>query len=189
MYNIQQTIGAFYEDLLAKLFALERIDKNFSHKTPDLRGKGFYLESKASRYDNGGVIKGWQLEDLREIGCPYAFPFHELRTPVRRYYPTERSLLRALAANPFRSIYIFPFSVVEACYKNNSRRPYRNTGDNFTQIRESLARDVFNGELNVWKKLHLNFENFPTASPDKNIFIVSDDKSILGNLLKRYSKQ
>ena len=82
--NVQQTIGDYFEDLLSRMFKLKRIDSNFSHKEPDLRGDTFCVESKASRFTNGGVIKGWQLEYLGTLpfDCLYAFPYHEIKTPI-----------------------------------------------------------------------------------------------------------
>lgn len=191
--NIPQFIGEFYENSLAGLFNLERIDRNFSHKTADLFGKTFYVESKASRFDNGGVIKGWQLGELKKLNieCPYAFSYHELRTPVWKYYPTERSLKHALTMNPLKSLHIIPFSVVEARYKQGYKRPYRNTGDDFVQITENLAAKIFAFDEATWLNLHLNPLNYFKVKPKgtDNIFILCDNKQTLEALLSGFNLQ
>jgi hypothetical protein len=183
--NTQQLIGDYFEDLLSLMFKLKRIDRNFSHKEPDLHGDTFDVEVKSSRFTNGGVIKGWQLEYLenRSIDCPYAFPYHELNTPISEHYATERALLRAVY---LRSLYIFPISVVRARYDTGYRRPYP-TGDDFVQIRESLAKDIFSGKSWIWKTLNLNFKNYATAVPAHNIFIMSEDKTTLDTLLNNFT--
>jgi hypothetical protein len=181
--NTQQTIGDYFEDLLSRMFKLKRIDCNFSHKEPDLRGETFDVEVKSSRFDNGGVIKGWQLKYLgnRPCDCPYAFPYHELKTPIWKYYQSERSLRRALN---LKSLYILPLSVVKARYETSYRRPYP-TGDDFVQIRESLAASIFSGNSYVWKILHLNPKRYLKTQPKgtNNIFIMSDSKVTLDKLL------
>ncbi len=187
--NVQQTIGDYFEDLLSRMFKLKRIDSNFSHKEPDLRGDTFCVESKASRFTNGGVIKGWQLEYLGTLpfDCLYAFPYHEIKTPISKYYDTERGLLHALY---LRSLYIFPLSVVQARYETGYKRPYP-TGDDFVQIRESLAKDIFAGKPKIWEALHLNFKNYVTATPkgalSNNVRIMSEDKTTLDKLLNNFT--
>jgi hypothetical protein len=187
--NTQQLIGDYFEDLLSRLFKLKRIDRNFSHKDPDLRGDTFSVESKASRFDNGGVIKGWQLNDLENLpfDCPYAFPYHELKTPISKYYATERALLHAIY---LRSLYVLPISVVQARYETGYKRPYP-TGDDFVQIRESLAKDIFAGKSKIWKTLNLNFKDYVTAVPKSalvgNIFIMNDNKTTLDKLLNNFT--
>jgi len=183
MYNIQQAVGRFFERLLAKEFGLRIIDGRMSSKVPDLKCDKFYIEVKASRYDNGGVIKKFQLRNFGtlEMECLYAFPYHEAQVPMRRYYPTERSLERSLQ---MKSLYILPFEVAKAHYTHFERRPYRKTGDDFTQIRESLARDIFGGKAEVWSKLQLNFDNYYTATRKKNEFILTGSRKILNRLLK-----
>jgi hypothetical protein len=185
--NTQQVIGDFFEDLLSRMFGLKRIDRNFSHKEPDLRGETFDVEVKSSRFDNGGVIKRRQLKYIknRPRDCPYAFPNHELKTPIWKYYQSERSLRRALN---LKSLYILPLSVVKARYETGYRRPYP-TDDDFVQIRESLAASIFSGNGYVWKTLHLDFEKYIKAQPKgtNNIFIMSDNKATLDKLLSGFS--
>jgi len=187
--NTQQLIGDYFEDLLSRMFKLKRIDRNFSHKDPNLRGDTFSVESKASRFDNGGVIKGWQLNYLENLpfDCPYAFPYHELNTPICEHYTTERALLQAVY---MRSLYIFPISVVRARYDTGYRRPYP-TEDDFVQIRESLAKGIFAGKPEIWKALNLNFRDYVTAVPKgalaHNVFIMSEDRGTLDKLLNNFT--
>ena len=182
--NTQQLIGDYFEDLLSRMFGLKRVDQNFSHKEPDLSDETFCMEVKSSRFDNGGVIKGWQLKYLGELklDCLYAFPYHELNVPIWEHYSSDRGLRRALS---LKSLYIFPLSVVKAQYDTGYKRPYP-TGDDFTQIRESLAEMIFAGNSEIWKKLHLNFKKYLTAKPRKNIFVMTENKNTLDALLNRF---
>jgi len=183
--NTQQFIGNYFEGLLSKMFNLERGDRNFSHKEPDLIGNTFVMEVKSSRFDNGGVIKGRQLKYLESTyfnDCLYAFPYHELRTPIWKHYPAERSLKRALG---LKSLYIFPFSVAKARYETGYRRPYRYTGDDFVQINESLAAKIFASDKTIWEKLQLNPRKFPKAKLKgaNNIFIMTEHRDMMDELL------
>ena len=181
--NTQQFIGNYFEDLLARMFRLKRVDSNFSHKEPDLSNEEFCIEVKSSKYDNGGVIKRRQLRYLENfhLECLYAFPYHELKTPVRKYYPSDRALLRAIS---LRSLYIFPLDVVKARYETSYKRPYP-TGDDFVQIRESLASGIFDDDADIWKRLHLTPGKYAKAHPlGTDIFIMAKNKHTLDALLK-----
>ncbi len=63
IYYPQTIIGDFFEERVEQIFDLVRIDKKMQGNVPDLKSKdnSFYIEVKASRYDNGGVIRKNQL--------------------------------------------------------------------------------------------------------------------------------
>jgi hypothetical protein len=181
--NTQQLIGDYFEDLLARMFKLKRVDSNFSHKEPDLSNEKFCIEVKSSKFDNGGVIKRRQLRYLENfhLECLYAFPYHELKTPIFRHYSSEKALLRAIS---LRSLYIFPLDVVKARYETGYKRPYP-TDDDFVQIRESLASGIFDGDVDIWKLLHLTPGKYAKAHPKgTDIFIMAENKNTLDALLK-----
>jgi len=185
MFNIQQTVGMFFENLVAELLGLEILDNNMSEKLPDLKDKKerFFMEVKASRFDNGGVVKGWQLEEHKNfMPCFYAFAFHEAEKPMNQYYPTKKSLENDLY---LRSLYIFSFDIVEAQYTRFNKRPYK-TGDDFSQIKESLASNIFQGKKRVWNKLKLTFEDYCEVQQGGNVFVMAKDKSQIEMILENY---
>ena len=101
MYHTTKIVGDFFEQEVMRLFRLVRTDPNASGILPDLVSgdNSFFVEVKASAYNNGGVINRGQLYrfdkdvDRRRF---YAFAFHPISRHMQRDYPTEKKLRSAL---------------------------------------------------------------------------------------------
>jgi len=185
MYNPRLTVGDFFEERVRKLFDLIKIDTGHSGSIPDLKSKdgSFYVEVKASAYNNGGVVKEEQLFRFdNDINARrfYAFAYHSIGSHMERDYPNEEKLRDAL---DLKSLYLFPFSIIKAHYKNSKQIRYLDRGF-FVQIRESLARKIFNGEEEVWKRLNLDSKDYKTIKPYKKMHIITRAGHLEDRILK-----
>ena len=175
MYCPKQVVGDVFEQKVAQIFNLIRIDGKLSGNVPDLisRDLSFYVEVKASAYDNGGVIKGAQLMKFdRGISKKrlYAFAYHVLsiRNKMSEEYPTEEELRNALN---LKSLYLFPFSIVWSFYNHSKERGGQN--GLFVQMRESDAEKIFSGQGSVWGIMQLRKRNYRTSQPFPKVHIIT----------------
>jgi hypothetical protein len=170
-YSRQDVVGGFFENVVMWLLDLR---KTHDKSLPDLESmdNSFYVEVKASAYNNGGVIKGKQLNKFdSNINSRrfYAFPYHSISRNMRHDYPTKKKLTAAL---DLRSLYLFPFSVVKAYYENSEKKPY-NLDDNFVQLLENKADRIFNFEGDVWKSLGLDKKEYRADRPHRKVHILT----------------
>jgi hypothetical protein len=176
-FNARLIVGEFFEEKLIRLFDLIRIDKKSGEipgKVPDLisRNNSFYIEVKASAYNNGGVIKGEQLFKFeREIEKRrfYAFAYHSIKKSMHKNYRSEKELRKAL---DLRSLYIFPFSIVKAHYDYSTKYNYIDRGL-YAQLNESEAEKIFLGNSETWINLKLNKEKYIPAKLHETINIMT----------------
>jgi len=185
MYNPRLVVGAFFEQKVGDLFSMIRIDSSLSGNAPDLAAEdgSFYVEVKASAFDNGGVIKERQL--LRfdsQISARrfYAFAYHNI--PNKRGMRRNYSECELLAALKLRSLYLFPFSIVTAFFEKSSKRKYR-IMDNFVTLNESTANTIFAKDRGIWKKLGLDANEYKTAERFKKIHIVTRNGNLEEHIL------
>jgi hypothetical protein len=174
MYNPQKVIGDFFEERLMQLFDLARSDPEMSGSTPDLaaRDGSFFIEVKASAYNNGGVINKSQMRGFdKRTGVRrfYAFAYHSVAGCMQEEYPTADELMGSL---DIRSLYIFPFSVVKAHYECSKPRTHPRH-DDFVQLRESQARRIFSRDPGTWAKLRLNADEYRTTEPHERVHIMT----------------
>lgn len=163
----RQVVGRHFEDIVSEIFRLRISDIKSLGNVPDLmsRDDSFYVEVKASAYNNGGVIKGEQLSRFnKEINAKrfYAFCYHSLKN-MERDYKTKKSLIKAL---DLKSLYMFPFSIVKSFYDNSKKRHV--TGHfNFVSLNERTAERIFRKDEGEWNKLRLNLEDYCFFEKDK----------------------
>jgi len=174
MYEPRRIVGDFFEQRVMRLFDLVRADVESLGIAPDLRSKdgSFFVEVKASAYDNGGVINRTQLRRFSDdisVRRFYAFVYHSISRDMTKDYPTPRRLKCAL---DLRSLYLFPFSIVKAHFEK-SRKRIHPKHDDFVQLRESLAQAIFEGDKSAWEHLGLEQEDYKMAKPHEKIHIVT----------------
>jgi hypothetical protein len=174
MYNAKKVVGDVFEQKVMQLFDLVRTDRYALGLVPDLisRDSSFFVEVKASAYDNGGVITRMQLYRFDEeiwIRRFYAFVYHSINKNMQRDYPTEIELKRAL---DLRSLFLFPFSIAKAHFEHSKIR-ITPRHDDFVQLRESLAKNIFEGNTDIWKNLGLETKNYKGARPHEKIHILT----------------
>jgi hypothetical protein len=174
MYSATQIVGDFFEKKVMGIFELERTDPHALGVAPDLvsRDGSFYVEVKASAYNNGGVINKRQLygfdEDI-EVRRFYAFVYHSIAGHMQRDYPTEKMLRNAL---DLRSLFLFPFSITKAHFENSKKRK-NPKHDDFVQLRESLAQRIFRLDEKAWEHLGLKMSDYNMIRPHEKINIVT----------------
>jgi len=174
MYSATQIVGDFFERKVRRIFELERTDPHALGVAPDLisRDGSFYVEVKASAYNNGGVINKRQLygfdEDI-EVRRFYAFVYHSIAGHMQRDYPTEKKLRNAL---DLRSLFLFPFSITKAHFENSKIRK-NPKHDDFVQLRESLAQRIFELDDEAWAHLNLKKSDYKMTRPHEKISIVT----------------
>jgi len=180
MYHPQSIVGEVFEKKLMQIFDLAKVDISGSGHVPDLASKdfSFYVEVKASAYNNGGVIKGPQLKRFDKNMAAkrfYAFAYHSITDPMHKVYLTRARLKNAL---DLKSLFLFPFSIVKAHY-NNSKKVSSKYFE-FVQMKESTAQKVFDKNELVWEFLRLNKEDYKMNKPHEKIHIITRE----GNLEK-----
>ncbi len=163
-YDPRVIVGDWGESIVRNAFDLRETEDD---DMPDLVSKdgSLYVEVKTTAFNNGGVIKGRQLTRFDEIINTrrfYAFVFHSLTGNMGRTYPNEERLYAALS---LKSIYLLPFSIVEAHFHNTKKKPYPD-GDVFVQLNEKQAEHIFSGDYGIWK-VSLNLS--PTAYSRKEL--------------------
>jgi len=186
MYHAKSVVGNFFEDKVMQLFDLARLDQSAAGNVPDLVSGdcSFFVEVKASAYDNGGVINKTQLYKFdKEITIRrfYAFPFHSIRNMIRNY-PTEDDLRKAL---DLRSLFLFPFSIPKAHFENSKKRK-NPKHDDFVQMRERQAFDIFNGDPTIWDHLKLPEEKYKKSRPHEKVYILTRDGHLEKDILDSF---
>lgn len=173
-YNPQQVVGEWGEKRVSALFDLVRNDPRDGWNVPDLiaRGEPFYVESKASAFNNGGVINKRQLyrfDSLVNMKRFYAFLFHSVTDNMRETFPTQADLLEAL--DP-RSLFLFPFSVVRAHFETSKVRQTPRH-DDFVQLNEAQARAIFDKDRETWVRLGLDSGNYEVVSLEGKVHVMT----------------
>jgi hypothetical protein len=187
-FNPSDVVGYFFEDKVSRLFNIEWADVAALGHVPDLVSKDrlFFVEVKSSSYNNGGVINMGQLRRFERnimVRRFYAFPFHPLKVGEARRFPTEAALRRALS---LKSLYLFPFSVAKAHFETSRKvRPKRH--DVYVQLRESLARKIFEKDPEAWEKLGLDKDQYKAVSPHEKIHIMTRNGYLEQQLLDSFN--
>ncbi len=170
-----------------QLFDLTRTDPHALGFVPDLVSKDnfFYVEVKASAYDNGGVINKHQLyrfDERIETRRFYAFVYHSINRNMERDYKTEEDLRNAL---DLRSLFLFPFSIAKA-HLEKSKKTTHPKHDDFVQIRESLAQKIYDGVEDVWKHLNLETKDYKRTKPHEKIHIITKEGHLEKEILRSF---
>lgn len=189
MYNPQQVVGAFFEKKIMQLFDLTKADIKNNGNVPDLISKdlSFFVEVKASAYDNGGVINKTQLYrfdkniNLRRF---YAFAYHSLSrgTCLKKTFPKADLLIQSL---DLRSLYLFPFSLVKAYFESSKKRENPNH-DTFVQLRESMADRIFKKDEEIWEKFDLNQNKYQTISLSEKVHLITNQGNLEKQILESF---
>jgi len=195
-YSVPKAVGEFFEIKLAKIFGLIRIDGPDKEKIPDLatRTLDFHIESKGSQKSNGGVIKKPQLLHFeKEYNCPYAFSYHPL-LQIAKNFPKKKDLFKELNKKlNYLGTFIFPLEIIKAFYPlkredimNYPEYPGR-PSDNYVQMIESEARDIFEGVPSIWKQLKLKYNKYKKSQPHEKIHILYEKQHTLDSLLENFN--
>ncbi len=185
MYNPQKVVGRWGEDTVMPAFNLERADRNMLGNVPDLISKyspKFYVEVKTSAYNNGGVINREQLFRFdEEVNTRrfYVFVNHSITKNMQRNYSSAKKLMEALDV---RSMYWFPFSIVKAHFIN-SKATTTEKHDDYVQLDESQAEDIFKGKRAMWQHLGLDKQNYKKLKLNEKVKLITRD----GNLEEQIS--
>jgi len=173
-YDPREVVRSVFEEKVSRIFSLEWADvRNLGH-VPDLvsRDRSFFVEVKAAAYDNGGVINMGQMRrfDMNVMSRRfYAFAYHSINRGKMKDFPTEEGLRQALI---MRSLYLFPFSIVKAHFEK-SWKISNPKHDTYVQLRESLARKIFEKDAETWSRLGLDPNLYNMARPHDRIFITT----------------
>lgn len=185
MYSAQKVVGRWGEDKVMPAFNLERADRNMLGNVPDLISKyrpKFYVEVKTSAYNNGGVINRLQLfrfDEKINVTRFYDFLYHSITKNMQKNYSTPKKLREALDV---RSMYWFPFSIVKAHFIN-SEATTTEKHDDFVQLDESEAEDIFKGRQAMWQHLGLDKKNYKKLRLHEKVRLITRD----GNLEEQIS--
>jgi hypothetical protein len=84
-------------------------------------------------------------------------------------FPTEEALRNALT---LRSLYVFPFSIAKAHFEKSSKisNPRH---DDYVQLRESMAKMIFEKDAETWRKLGLAKDQYKAVSPHEKVHIMT----------------
>ncbi|MBW3022808.1 hypothetical protein KY308_01780 [Candidatus Woesearchaeota archaeon] len=188
MRNPQKVVGEFYERKVADILGLVPVDKSSNGEIADLMEKNgsYFVQVKASSFTNGGVIKGKQLAKFGEL-CDtrkfYALAFHTITENMRKSYATAEDLRKAL---DLKSLFILPFSIVEAFYNCSNKKPYPH--DNFVQINEITALKIFLGDGEVWEKLGLDKNKYYRTGVHRKIYLITNTGNLEMEIIKSINK-
>ena len=173
-FDSREVVGDFFEEKVSKLFSLEWADIRELGHLPDLVSKDrtFFVEVKAAAYYNGGVINMGQLGRFdREITVRrfYAFAYHSINRGQAHLFQTKEALGDAL---DLRSLYLFPFSIAKAHFEK-SKKISNPKHDDYVQLRESLAKRIFEKDEKVWRTLGLDLNQYKAVSPHERVHIMT----------------
>jgi hypothetical protein len=160
MIDHRRIVGGWFEEKISRILNLRKTNGIDEPDRISKDGK-FYVEAKASSYLNGGVIKREQLEKFNGLINAkrfYAFGYHSITKNMMRDYNTEKSLRTALDKN-FKSVYLFPFSIVKAFYEN-SKESFVPGHFSYVLMREHHAKEIFLYDLAIWDKLKLDYNKY-----------------------------
>ena len=188
MTDSKQVVGEVFEGIVADLFNL-KINSNGSTKfIPDLISEDgdLHMEVKSALYSNGGVIRRNQLKKFyRTYGrtCFYAFAYHSVKN-IERKAMDEETLRDKLS---LKSLYVFPINVVSAHFRCTPKRKTTHNSD-FVQLRESLAKKIFEMDDDAWKKLNIGKVGHTQKTLHENIFVLNrKDYSIDQKLMESFN--
>lgn len=174
-YNGAHVVGQWGERTAKKIFGWESIGKNLLDMTFDCKAPdGSYVaEVKTSAYTNGGVINEKQLLRFREVAEKrfYLFIYHRINKDMHKRFATKKTLLHALDKN-LKSIYLFPFSIVDAFYKNTSTIKAKKH-DHFVQMEEKHADAIFHKNDQIWTLLGIDSAEYDAAQPYEHMGIMT----------------
>lgn len=184
MYRTEQVVGDVFENKVMDLFDLVKADSQMTGMNPDLfsQDQSFCFEVKASSYTNGGVINKTQLKRFGKkvnVRRFYAFAYHSITKDMKKDYPNKDALIKAL---DFRSLYILPFSVVDAHFDSSKKR-VTPLHDTYVQLIESLAEKIFTFDDNEWKRLRLKKNKYKTIRPCEKVNIMTSNGNLEQELL------
>lgn len=187
MYQAKIVVGDFFEQKVMQLFDLVRADSHAFGEVPDLVSKegSFFAEVKASAYNNGGVINKAQLLRFdRKISAKrfYAFAYHSIGRNMQRDYPTEDKLKNALN---LKSLYLFPFSIIKAHF-DMSEKITNPKHDDFVQLKERTAQDIFDWAIRAWSHLGLSISEYKRIQPHEKIHIVTREGYLEHQILSSF---
>jgi hypothetical protein len=161
-----------------------------SKDLPDLRSKdrSFWVEVKAGGIKNCGVIKQKQLfrydKKLYQKRF-YSFCFHPLKGNLRDQYPSPKALKKALYLH---SLYLFPFSIVQAHFHNSTINSY--PGDDFVvKMRLNHAQNIFNKHPEEWHRLSLNPAEYKFVQPFEKINIITREGNLENEILSALKRR
>ena len=172
MANGQNVVGLWGEEQAKLLFDLVKTGRC---DVPDLVSKdgSFYVEIKASCYDNGGVINSGQLQFFNEVMYPrrfYVFIYHSQHDLENRFAAEEDMK----ASLDLRSVFMFPYSIVTAHFHTSKiRAPSKH--DRFVQMPEKAARAIFGGDIHEWRKLELDRKRYKFSQPHEKVHIATKE--------------
>ena len=175
-YNPRNVVGTFFEQKTKRIFDLLESDAGHLKKSPDLMSKdrSFYVEVKASAYDNGGVINEGQIRkfknEIKERRF-YAFLFHSITKDMSKRYSNATRLITSL---DLKSLYLFPFSIVLAHFENSEIKT-TSSHDGYVQLNEERAKKIFEKNAEFWKHLGLNPENYIMKTLHEKVFLVTKE--------------
>jgi len=179
----REIVGSFFEKKVADLFALRKADQSNSGDLPDLVSADgcFFVEVKASAYNNGGVIKKAQLlrfDSTINRRRFYAFAYHSIGKNMQKRFPTRKRLEAAL---DLRSVYLLPFSIVLTYFDRSKKRINQKYGE-FVQLRESVAGQIFTLQDEAWTRLHLNRVDYMTTKLHERVYVMTRKDHLLKDI-------
>jgi hypothetical protein len=173
-FDPREVVGDVFEEKVCRLFDLKWADVRELGHFPDLVSKDrtFFVEVKAAAYDNGGVINMGQLRRFdQEIKVRrfYAFSYHPVNRGQAHRFQTKEALMDALV---LRSLYLFPFSITKAHFET-SNKISNPKHDTYVQLKESMARMIFEKDAEAWERLGLDKDQYIAVSPHEKIHIMT----------------
>jgi hypothetical protein len=186
-YDPREIVREVFEKKVSKLFNLVWADVRSLGHVPDLvsKDRSFFVEVKASSYNNGGVINKKQLYRFyTRVSARrfYAFPYHSITKDMLKDYPMKEDLRKAL---DLRSLYIFPFSVTRAHFETSKKKTHPKH-DDFVQLRESTARKLFANDPEAWKKIGLDASQYQMTKLNERIFLVTRGEYLKQQILDSF---
>ncbi|MFH0831491.1 MAG: hypothetical protein V1886_01330 [archaeon] len=88
---------------------------------------------------------------------------------MQRNYPTEDELKNALS---LRSLYLFPFSIIKAHF-DKSEKITNPKHDDFVQLKERTAHDIFEGGSRAWNHLGLGITEYKKIQAHEKVHIAT----------------
>lgn len=180
----RKTIGNFFEQKITRMLDLERTPGY----VPDLtsRDGSYYIEVKASAFDNGGVINRRQLYTFDRLSVKrfYAFAYHPIskRVNIESTYLTEEDLRKALM---LKSVFIFPFSIIKAYFERMPKKSHPQH-DDFVQLEEKRALAIFSKEAEIWERLFLPSITYKATQPHERVHLLTKNGNLEQEILKAF---
>jgi hypothetical protein len=204
-YNVPVGVGDYFEDRMMDTLHMIRVQRrkpNKSEGIPDLitrlsEKEQYYVEVKAGAYIHGVVLKEEQKERFDKLGTIprfYTLCYHAIQKHMGNTYPTVRSLRHALSKTK-KSMFIFPYSIVESFQREyKGKKPRKSVDKNgkvtiYTQINQSRALGIFTGKGNFWEYSSLDFDNYTTSNPYSIVHLMTKKDQNGEGILKQNMEQ